>query len=218
MRVSSKDILGFARSLPGQDCLAPRDGEPLHKTEDMLFLASLLSRSDRMILQCSAAPNQGFIYFSDKQDLPDGSLIKQRIAPKTVRARFREHFFRFRIGISSVEAACMNFSLGDQLIRKDKGRGTKVFWSWAAILRHPFSRQGDPLLSRLHTVDLFPSSPKKLPGSNQLFCPVDGWVTPVIGTARSPSWSWKMMCGREWKHHLCPQCLGSFLQRLGSMN
>jgi hypothetical protein len=218
MRGSSKDILGFARSLPGKDCLAPRDGESLQKTEDMLFLAALLSASGRMILQCSETTKQGFIYLQDEGDFPTRLSIKQRIAPKTVRARFRDHFYRYRIALSSPEAACMTFSLGEREIRKEKGRGTKIFWDWAAGLRHPFSKEGDPLVSRLHKVSLLHSFDQEPPGPEHLLCPVDGWVLPVLGTAKSPSWSWKMMCGREWKHSLCPDCLGSFLQRLGSMN
>lgn len=217
MREEKFRILSMARELPPTDCHAPRDGEPIHKTEDMLYLASLLSGGGGMFLQCTARDHRGYFYLKEEQTLPEGALIKQRLAPRTVRTRFREHFFRYRIGISSPQASIMTFALNDRVIRKDKGRGNKAFWSWAEELPHPFTRDGDLLVTGLSDVPLLEPS-KGEPGKDHLLCPIDGWVIPVIGTATSPLWSWKMLCGRKWRHHLCPNCLGSFLQELESMN
>jgi len=207
----------MAREFPSPGCHAPRDGEPIHKTEDMLYLAWLLSCGGGMVLQYAAKDHRGYFYLKDGQALPEGAVIKQRLAPRTIRARFREHFFRYRIGISSPKASIMTFALSDREIRKEKGRGNKAFWSWAQGLTHPFSKDGDPLLSGLAEVPLLDPS-KGEPGKDHLLCPIDGWVIPVIGTATTPLWSWRMMCGRKWRHHLCPNCLGSFLQELESMN
>jgi hypothetical protein len=112
----------------------------------------------------------------------------------------------------------MTFTLDDREIRKEGGRGKKEFWSLAERLPRPFSRECDLLVTGLHKVPLLSPEPGKRPGKNHLLCPVDGWVVPVLGKATSPVWSWKMLCGREWEHHLCPKCLGSFLQRLAMMN
>ena len=218
MRQEKLGILTMARELPVADCHAPRDGEPIHKTEDMLYLAWILSRRGRMVLQCSSKDHRGYIYLKERQTLPEEAVIKQKLAPKTIRARFREHFFRYRIGISSPQASIMTFALNDREIRKEKGRGNKAFWSWAQGLPHPFSKEADPLVSGLAEVPLLNPTQGLRPGEDHLLCPIDGWVIPVIGTATTPLWSWKTLCGRKWRHHLCPNCLGSFLQELESMN
>ena len=218
MREEKRRILDMSGKLPPSNCHAPRDSETLHKTEDILYLASLLAQGAKMFLQCSSKDRPGYLYYPEGDPLPEGTVIKQRISPRTVRGRFREHFFRYRIGISSPKASGMTFTLEDREIRREGGRGNKAFWTWAERPPHPFSKESDPLVEGLHTLALLNPKQGKRPGKNLFLCPVDGWVVPVLGKATSPAWSWKMLCGREWEHHLCPKCLGSFLQRLTLMN
>ena len=216
MRGDSARLLDLSRILPGKDCASPRDGEPLAKTEDMLYLAWLLARGTRMILQYSR--EGGPLYLAEETPVPPGATLRQRIAAKTVRRRFRDHFFRYRLGLSERGPAWMTFTLGGKTLRKAGGKGTAAFRSWASGLRHPFSGHGDPLTEGLHDRPLLQPDPGAPPDDSRLLCPIDGWVIPVIGRASSPSWTWRNLCGREWEHTLCPHCLGSFLQRLGRMN
>ena len=216
MREDSARLLALSKLRPEKDCPAPRDGEPLSKTEDMLYLAWLLARGTRILLQYSR--EGGPLYLAEETPVPPGATLRQRIAAKTVRRRFRDHFFRFRLGLSDAGPACMSFSLGGKILRKAGGKGTAAFRSWASGLRHPFSLKEDPLTKGLHDLPLFQPDPEAPPDDSRLLCPIDSWVIPVIGTASSPSWTWRNLCGREWEHTLCPHCLGSFLQRLGRMN
>lgn len=216
MRKDSARLISLSRERPLEDCTAPRDGEPLAKTEDMLYLANLLSRGRGMILQYSSGGSP--LYLPEKMPAPPGTAFRQKIAPKTVRRRFRDHFFRYRLGLSETGPACMTFSLGAKTLRKAGGKGTAAFRSWAGGLHHPFTGNGDPIMENLHALNFFQPDPGEAPDEAHLLCPIDGWVVPVIGTASSPAWTWRNLCGRGWEHTLCPHCLGSFLQRLATMN
>ncbi|MEI7963197.1 MAG: hypothetical protein WCI42_05145, partial [Verrucomicrobiota bacterium] len=53
---------------------------------------------------------------------------------------------------------------------------------------------------------------------DQVYCPLDGPVVPIRATEKTPSFSWEMMCGREWALYLCPKCLGTFDRWMWKMN
>jgi len=209
--------------VPPDTQLAPRGGGKLCNTRDYLFLAALLERARDAdyILQCGpAGKTQEWIYLPDSQQelIPDGFTVKQRRSPQELRRLFKECFYGFRRALSSTERSAMSFSIGGIEVRHAGTRGDRPFWDFAARLDRPFTRDGDPLLENLHARRLLDFFETKASGAMPFLCPLDGPVAGIEGKATSPGWTWRQLCGREWRMALCPYCLGELVETGYSMN
>lgn len=221
--------LKFWISLPDAGCLFPRDGDPLLKSEDGLFLAMLLQRS-KGISQILEARDSAAVWCY----LPDvsgtspsleerGMHIISKLNTSTLRQRFKETFLKFRSSIAAMEFPPHDFLIGGKVIRMSDSSGGEGLWKFGAGLLRPFDEKGDPLIDRLHEVALFdwlPADFSKAPPlkHDEVFCPLDGPVVPIKATERTSRRSWEILCGREWSLYICPKCLGTFERRMTKMN
>ena len=211
----------LSRQPPAPEASAPRDGEKLQDTRDMLFLASLMERShgSTSVLQCaplSGQAGQGSWIYHLGEQAPQGYAIKQKLSARGIRRILRDSFYGFRKALGSKTTVAMTFSLGDVILRPAGSRGDKAFWEFVGRLYHPICKQGDGLLENLHTtpmVDFGPVVPSDL-----FICPLDGPVQAIGGKLTSPGWTWGSMVGREWRMALCPLCLGELAQTGYSMS
>jgi hypothetical protein len=203
--------------------LAPKGGGKLCNTRDYLFLAALLERSRDAdyILQCGpAGKTQDWIYLPDNRPemIPEGFTVKQRRSPQEVRRLFKECFYGFRRALSSTGRSAMSFSVGGVEVRHAGSLGDRPFWDFAARLDHPFTKDGDPLMDSLHARHLFDCTEAKTSKRTPFLCPIDGPVAAVEGKSTSPEWTWRHLCGREWRTALCPHCLGELAETGFTMN
>lgn len=221
--------LNFFTSIPGADCLSPRDGLQLLKSEDTMFLSLLLHRSEGTKHIIEALDQSGsWSYFpevagTEASIASRGMTIKSRLNRSTLRGHFKETFLLFRSRISSPEAAHHDFFIGEKVVRAFDSTGDKAIWKLGANLQRPFTDQEDSLVDRLHVVAFFdwlPELSNQAPPlkHDQVYCPLDGPVVPIKVAEKTPSFSWEMMCGREWALYLCPHCLGTFDRWMWKMN
>ena len=216
-------------SLPGPECSSPRDGLQLLKSKDTLFLSLLLHRSEgtKHIIE-ALDPSGAWSYFPEVEGTAAsvtsrGMTIKSRLNRSTLRGYFKETYLLFRSGISSREAAHHDFFIGEKLVRAFDSAGSKALWKLGANLQRPFTDQGDSLADRLHELSFFdwlPEGSTKAPTlkHGEVYCPLDGPVTPIKAAEKTPALSWELLCGREWGLYLCPKCLGSFDRWMWKIN
>jgi hypothetical protein len=216
-------------SLPGSECISPRDGSPLLKSEDGMFLAMLLHRSKGARQFIEMMEEEGVrTYFPETKGCVEsvaklGKTFKARFNSSTVRGYFKETFLHFRSRLSSRETAHHDFFIGGKLVRASDSAGDKALWKLGANLERPFTAQGDSLLEQLHDVSFFDWIPGGFLNAptlkhGEVYCPMDGPVTPIKAAEKTPAFSWEMMCGREWALYLCPKCLGTFDRWMWKMN
>jgi len=181
-----------------------------------MILASLLheSRGEKYILQAVGAGKS--VCFPEREDTTDamvarlmGLRIKQRFSRVTVRKWFRARFFYFRMGIrSKVRGFPSWYTIGDESVGKKGAMGSwSSIWKFGESLVHPFSREGDPFLKNLHIEPLFTWRKGEIHSleENQLYCPYDGPVQPVIAQVFN-----KNALLRRPPGYVCPCCLGNF--------
>jgi hypothetical protein len=209
--------------IPPDTQLAPKGGGKLCNTQDYLFLALLLERSRDAdyILQCGpAGKTQEWIYLPDNRQemIPEGFTVKQRRSPQEVRRLFKECFYGFRRALSSTGRSAMSFSVGGVDVRYAGSLGDRPFWDFAARLDHPFHKGNDPLLEGLHSRRFVAIPESKTSKITPFLCPIDGPVSAVEGKATSLGWTWRHLCGREWRMALCPHCLGDLAETGFTMN
>ncbi|MFZ0615370.1 MAG: hypothetical protein WAN16_02845 [Chthoniobacterales bacterium] len=221
--------LNFFTSLPGPESTSPRDGARLVKSDDSMFIASILQRSKGAKQIIEAMDHSGtWRYFPDVAGSAEsvkarGMTIASRLNRSTVRSRFKETFLLFRSGLSSRETADHDFFIGGKLVRASDSSGDKTLWKLGARCERPFTEQEDSLVDQLHEVvffDWLPELTNQAPPLNrdQVYCPLDGPVVPIRAAVKTPSFSWEMMCGSEWALYLCPKCLGTFDRWMWKMN
>ena len=211
------------REMPPDSQLAPQWGAKLSSTKDYLFLAALLERSHDAdyILQCGPrGKTEEWIYLPDTHydDMPEGFTVKQRLSSNHVRRLFKESFFGFRKGLANTRRANWSHFIGGIEIRHTGSRGDQPFWDFAAKLQHPFEKDHDPLLMGLYEVRFFDFPEIKATKEGSFLCPLDGPVSAVNGAIRSPEWTWRDLCGREFRMALCPKCLGELAETGFAMN
>jgi hypothetical protein len=221
--------LNLFTSLPGPESTSPRDGARLVKSDDSMFIASILQRSKGAKQIIEAMDHSGtWRYFPDVAGSAEsvkarGMTIASRLNRSTVRSRFKETFLLFRSRLSSREAADHDFFIGGKLVRASDSAGDKALWKLGANLERPFTAQGDSLLEQLHDVSFFDWIPGGFMNAptlkhGEVYCPLDGPVTPITAAEKTPAVSWEIMCGREWALYLCPKCLGAFDRWMWKMN
>jgi hypothetical protein len=221
--------LSYFLSIPGPECSSPRDGLQLLKSGDTMFLSLLLHRLEGAKYIIEALDQSGaWSYFpevagTEASIASRGMTIKARLNRSTLRGHFKENFLLFRSRISSREAAHHDFFIGEKVVRAFESAGSKALWKLGANLHRPFTDHKDSLVNQLHEVAFFdwlPEPTNQAPPLNrdQVYCPLDGPVVPIRAAEKTPSFSWEIMCGREWDLYLCPKCLGTFDRRMVKMN
>ena len=209
--------------LPSPDGVSARDGLRLQQTEDVLFLAQLLARAAGcgMIRETRDADRRWCYVPHDGNDA-DG--LPGFLKPAGIRRKLKQGFWRLRTMIAKREISGTALSIDGRKIRDCARWAPGEPWKLGASLRRPFSKDADPLLDALHEIPLMddPSlkefAPGQSVGDGASICPLDGVVTPIVGTLRTSPESWRALCGREWRVILCPHCLGEFCDELTMMN
>jgi hypothetical protein len=221
--------LSYFLSIPGPECSSPRDGLQLLKSGDTMFLSHLIHCSEGAKHNIEALDQSGvWSYFpevagTELSIASRGMKIKSRLNRSTLRGHFKQTSLLFRSRISSREVAHHDFFIGKKVVRAFERAGSKALWKLGSNLHRPFTDLKDSLVDQLHEVaffDWFPELTNQAPPlkHNQVYCPLDGPVAPVRGVEKTPSFSWEIMCGREWALYLCPKCLGTFDRWMWKMN
>lgn len=203
--VASNALPKLFLKLPEDECKAPRDGLRLDKTEDMLFLATLLKRAGtvRYFVKLDDGAIIPEPVEDDESECSNPVRVKSRIKRTTVLRSFRNGFFPFRQEVASG----MYSDDGDRyMIRelRNIGRWKRAEPSTLAKeLKWPFQKGPDQLLSNLCTVPLLSWPETRLLKKGEVYCPLDGPVAPI-----------KMLSGGCIRRFLCPDCLGQFQNNL----
>ena len=213
----------YFRRIPGSRCSFPKDHQSLHKTEDLLFLAALLKRSEPAQQVIEVLDAKGVRRFLPELKVDavvfagKGIRIKSRINRSTIRKIFSEKFYGFRKALSSSTPLRNELSLGEHVVKSSNSDGNQGIWNFGSKLTHPFSKEGDPLLDDLHKVSFFTWERTSATKGIQ-YCPLDGPVNPMEAIMRTPPKSWRLRCGRQWNFLLCSHCLGVFDFRITRRN
>jgi len=221
--------LAFFTSVPGSECTSPRDGEKLQKSADSMFLAVLLNRSRTAKQIIEALDHAGTWHYFPGVAGTESSLnargmrITMRLNSSTIRKLFKESFLLFRSHVSSREMACHDLFIEQKSVREFESRVDATLWKFGSKLIRPSHEKEDPLVDRLHEVSLFEwispcSTQAPSLKHGEVYCPLDGPVIPIGAIERTPAFSWKILCGTEWRLYLCPECLGVFDSYISKRN
>ena len=200
--------------LPDAKCKSPRDGLRPCKTEDMLFLAALLQRGGNA---------RYFLETRDGTIIPETECVepadvKSKINRATVRQWFWKRYYPFRRLLANGKVRGFGIRFMGQELRSDRRWKHKEPWALGKSLKWPFEKGHDPLLNDLHKIPLLSWQEIRPLKKGEVYCPLDGPVSPVEGELITPPISWKMMCGRHWRTLLCLHCLGQIQVELIRMN
>ncbi len=234
-------------SVPGIDCHAPRDGQWIERTSDILFLAVLLERSrSHRYVRSDKQPDGSLLYTPcDTINTPPGK--GQPRYTRTSRLYGLDNLWRLRKLIQAPKPPCKSISIGIQTLCRDGEWVAPVVELTLAHLRHPIRiGQPDAFLAALSTqryftwCDLQSTTPCTLPDipiiekinprlrtawhddvshvHPQIICPLCGPVTPIKVRTSAPAEIWRMSCGRAYEALHCPHCLAHFTTQLTSMS
>ena len=209
--------------LPLPDAVSARDGLRLQKTEDVLFLAQLLVRAKGFGLIRETRDADGrWCYSPYEGNAADG--LPGFVKPAGIRRKLKQGFWGLRKIIAKREIRGTSLTINGRKIRDAKRWAFGQPWKLGASLIRPFSKEADAFLDSLHELLLMndPSLNELAPSASvkdgSIICPMDGIVTPLVGTLCTSPESWEALCGREWKVMICPDCLGEFQVQLNEMN
>ena len=202
------DLSNFMR-MPDPECVSPRDGKKLLESTDSMFLAVMLCRSAKCKQIVETKTEQGgYCYYPEIGDCA-GTLterkmiILKRINRSTLGDHFITTFLDFRSQISGRNTACYLFIEGKK-IRASCTLGSKALLKIGSSLERPFTKKEDIIIERFHEVTLFDWLKGEAPTLcfGEVYCPIDGPVTPIQGTQQAHHSSSEI--------YLCPKCLGNF--------
>jgi hypothetical protein len=194
----------FHSSPPEPDEHKPRDGAPLRKTKDVLFLALML---------------EGCTKTGWMETTLDASRQQTcRVIPKpTTSATKGQQFWKTK----TLKKAIFDHEFWEvrRLRRRPDGHRIKI--PRGHVLKFPVRRGADPLLSSETWSEHFHSwaNVEDLvvkPG--EILCPLCGPMPPLVVPVTSPSETWSMACGRSYHFYCCSGCLGAFDHDLAMMN
>ena len=189
---------------PAAGELCPRDGEPLQKSSDVLFLAKLLE-------DCRATgwaeywrdPNTGHCYRAITK--PESSAPKghQYLKMSTLRKIMKEHDY--------CQLRRLNLNPEGHQMKLPDGH----------VLKYPISKTSESQLE--DSLDLNAQSwtstiPPVMPSKHHVLCPFCGPMTTIVVSVTSPLETWRMMCGRAYDYTCCSGCLGVLDSRLTMRN
>jgi hypothetical protein len=194
----------FYSAPPATEDLRPRDGAPLRKTKDVLFLALMLE-------ECAKT---GWM----ETTIDDSGQQTYRIIAKPATSAAKgQQFWKMK----TLKKALFDHEFWEvrRLRRHPDGHRIKI--PRGHILKFPVKRGADPLLSSDTWSEQFHSwaNVEDLvvkPG--EILCPLCGPMPPLIVPVTSPSETWAMLCGRSYHFYCCSGCLGAFDQDLTRMN
>ena len=228
--------LNLWRHLPGEESVSPRDQKVLEKSGDSLFLFKLLSWRDQGCRRVAVyREGKRFIYLMQSAGgellhpmtgrpieptvgwLPKGTI---KIGTLEKQLKWFWYFRRYGQWMGRGQA---NYTLcADGVHLGTDGRAdpaaiavAKERWrGWA------LDDCKDEVLDHVKDLKYMSVSASETldSGKDTVYCPLDGSVRFIVGEFKSPTETWRMMCGRHWVYALCPKCLGSFSVNLISMN
>ena len=146
--------------VPGPDCISPRDGRSIERTDDYLFIAVLIERSRRTgWLKGESLPNACHQYMPT----PPLEPSKEHIPPhhystKTLRRILvrKCHFWNLRLHIQNVTAPTTTISIGGRNLCSEGKWQRNDFRRRLSVLLHPIKiGVPDPLLANLHANQFF---------------------------------------------------------------
>lgn len=194
----------FHHTPPAPDECRPRDGEPLRKTKDVLFLALLLER-------CAKT---GWVETSNDAS----GQVAYRIIPQPKEPPVKGQQF---CKINTLKSLIFKHAYWEvrRLRRCPDGHRIKI--PRGHVLKFPVSRGSDPLLSSATWSDHFHSwsgSKDLVVKPGEILCPLCGPMPPLFVSVSSPSETWAMQCGRAFDFYCCSGCLGTFDNMVTRMN
>ena len=206
--------------LPEDECKAPRDGLRHGKTEDMLFLATLLKGAGdtRYFLELRGGAIIPELVAHDGGGCNEPVQFKSRIKRATVGRWFRDGFFVTRRVLASGNDSEYEMRFTGKQLKSARRWKPNEPWTMGKTLKWPFEKGHDPLLSDLHKTALLAWQEVRPLRKGEVYCPLDGPVVPVDSELISPPWTWENLCGRHWRALLCPHCLGQFQVKVVAMN
>jgi hypothetical protein len=213
------------------------DRRPLTKTADWRFLLALLrcQRPDWKYYATfmDAATAARFFLAEDRNggfhhpltaepiDVRPKWSLKERIRARRVSDRF---FGRY--GLRASLHADAGFDETVQVGRMTVRRSGRTRWLrhllFSLTRRYPLGGRLDDLIEsregHLDRVAPVLAAATARERNDRNFCPLDGVVKPIEIHERSPDWTWREVCGRQWTYEVCPHCLFSFRSSLSLMN
>ena len=216
----SFSISQLDRVWPDRSCLGPRDNKSLMKTEDRLFLASMLAALARHKGRIHSFSNRNginpYIYLIDNgkggylspiggDDTQTEQYWKQgnNINRRFVADRVKQYYYGARASFINTDGTI----LMNGATYYDEGVPNKdALEVLNASLKWPFTLHADHLINEIvrRNEMLMNESPE---GAYDAMCPLDGPVQIIFAYEISSEWYWNMKCGRFWLLGLCPHCL-----------
>jgi hypothetical protein len=234
MERKNYSISKLIKTMPDASALFFRDGMPPAKSLDYVMMALILENWHQEIRRldifknasggpvCLLADRQGAHYHPVTGDAArtDGLTPRESLKKSTVRSYIRKGFYIFRKNI-------MLDAYGDSTI---KVRNIMIF-SEGLSVKENLSALNDTVRWKLSGPDdisdnfedhinlkSLSAGGNENRGRYDAICPVDGYIKTVAGELKSPRWTWRALCGRQYKIILCPHCLGAFYVLLASMS
>lgn len=194
----------FYSAPPATEDLKPRDGAPLRKTKDVLFLALMLE-------ECAKTG------WMETTIDASGQQTCRIIAKPATSAAKGQQFWKMK----TLKKALFDHEFWEvrRLRRRPDGRRIKI--PRGHVLKFPVKRGADLLLSSDTWSEQFHSwaNVEDLvvkPG--EILCPLCGPMPPLIVPVTSSSETWAMACGRCYHFYCCSGCLGAFDHDLALMS
>lgn len=194
----------FYSSPPAPDEHKPRDGAPLRKTKDVLFLALMLE----------GCPKTGWM----ETTLDASGQQTCRVIPKpTTSAVKGQQFWKMK----TLKKTLFDHEFWEVRRLRRRADGHRIKIPRGHVLKFPVRRGADPLLSSDTWSEKFHSwaNVEDLvvkPG--EILCPLCGPMPPLVVPVTSSPKTWSMAFGRGYHFYCCSGCLGAFDHDLAMMS
>jgi len=229
--MKSKPPPSYALSVPGSAVTAPRDGQPLNRTKDELFLAVLFERS-RATGWVVGEPNPGGQRSYHACEPPATPQARRGgpiyLSTKTLRRRLVRDslLFAFRRFCQqpTPKGATMRVVNGS-ITQRDAWCPDDFVETYFSVLTPPVVLgEPDALIAGLTTTPLFSwcdlnaPEPATAVNGGDWICPNCGIMSATHGVWSSPPETWAKLCGRSYRYTLCVTCLLAFDIQLAVRN
>jgi len=221
----------YKLAVPGPTTTAPRDGLPLNRTQDDLFLAVLMERSRATGWVVGAQGPDGNRTYeacpppADPQSRRGGPVY---LSTKTLRRRLVQDstLFAIRRFCQQPTPNGASLSVADYDLTQNGNWGAPEFGAiYLSLLTPPIELgKTDPLIRRLPATPLFSwcdlnaSEPATAVHGGDWICPNCGIISATHGIWSSPPETWAIRCGRAYQYQLCVTCLLVFSRQLAARN
>lgn len=196
----------------------PRDQQRPCKTNDILFLTTLLTQYP---------DSHYFLQLANREIIPEpieahhsdyNNPVKARISRGTILIWIRNEFYSFRKNLLSGNLSDFMIEINTKKTMDSIPLKSEYIGHLGTTLKWPFKKDADILFNQFHELTWKKASEQRALKSKELYCPLDGPVTPILVNIETPEWTWESLCGRSWQLRLCPDCLGQFQRLLIEMN